>query len=215
MKLKKIMSLCKKTNRVIIFQEWEEIEEVKARLLNRQFISDGHAIYRVDGLPPLTKETILRIFDVDEKKWDSWHCSVYSMWGRSGDFDLNDIAPTEMEIDTFFHPMIINDKTLRIFGLPDGTMMCADEELFNPLDNTQYRHYFARKADDGAMYLAVKDGLALEAIILPYNGITDARADEMKDLAYRMRETVNRMRFKTSITDFLTYVEEKEKSEDE
>lgn len=214
MKLKKIMSLCKKTNRVIIFQEWTAGRD--SEIIHRQFISDGHAAYKVEGLPALTKETILRIFDIDEKRWDGWHCSVYDMRGGGiGDLDLNDTVPTEVEIDTFFCQMIINDKTLRIFGLPDATMMCVDEDLFNPLDSTAYRHYFARKTVDGATYLAVKNGLELEAIILPYDGITDARADEMKDLAYRMRETVNKMRFKNSIVDFSTYVEKEEGPEDE
>lgn len=196
-KLKKIISLCKKTNRVIIFQEWKTGEEM--RMLNRQFISDGRAVYRVDGLPPLNKEAVLRIFDVEETKWDDWHCSVVEELQNSG-LNLEDHDPTEMENDTFFCPMIINGKTLRIFGLPDGTAICVDEDLFSPLDDTDYRHYFVRRTAGGSTYLAVKNGMELGAIILPYEGVTDARADEMKDLAYRMRETVNQMRFKKPIT---------------
>lgn len=128
MKLKKIMSLCKKINRVIIFQEWTAGRD--SEIIHRQFISNGNAVYKVEGLPALTKETILRIFDVGEEKWDSWHCSVHDMQGKIGDLNLNDTDPMEMEIDTFFCPMIINNKTLRIFGLPDATMMCIDEISF-------------------------------------------------------------------------------------
>lgn len=67
MKLKGMVSLCKRDRRVVIFDRYRDDGTIE------QFLSDGHGIYPAGDLPPLDVKTILSVFDISteqEAKWD-------------------------------------------------------------------------------------------------------------------------------------------------
>lgn len=67
MKLKGMVSLCKRDKRVVILDRYRDDGTIE------QFLSDGHGIYPAGDLPPLDVKTILSVFDISteqEAKWD-------------------------------------------------------------------------------------------------------------------------------------------------
>lgn len=60
MKIKSIAAICKKNKYVVLFDKYSENGETVL-----QYIGDGAAVYPVVGLPPLDKESVLTIDQLD------------------------------------------------------------------------------------------------------------------------------------------------------
>ena len=67
MKIKGIFTICKKRKQVVLFNRYTDYGETVS-----QYISDGHAVYPLSGLPVLDEESLLTIFDVPEKQREDW-----------------------------------------------------------------------------------------------------------------------------------------------
>lgn len=187
MKLKKIAALCKKYNRAIIYQRWYQRKD-GSKFLDRQFISDGFGAYAAHGLPALNKQTLLRIFDVEEKDFSKWHVSILDL---PENLCLDDDMDGELEIRRFFWPIVRNDTVLRRYGTQENGILFVDESRLQPFGDAY--EVFQRKSKDGQSYLAYKKGLMLEGIVLPVKVITDFVLEEQKEILFRMqKEYLNR-----------------------
>ena len=57
------------------------------------------------------------------------------------------------------------------------------------MGDSGYRIYFERRTrESGNPYIAVKNGVMLEAIILPTNILTESVIQDFRDLAFRMQK---------------------------
>ena len=70
MKLKKAAALCGKIKRLFIFNKVSDGGE-----LLEQWIGDGHAAYRLAGIPTLDTDSALTIFDVPPDKRQASRCT--------------------------------------------------------------------------------------------------------------------------------------------
>lgn len=61
MKIKALAALCKKGKSITILDETDENGQV-----TRQWICCGTAVYPLDGMPEVTEDTILSVFDVPQ-----------------------------------------------------------------------------------------------------------------------------------------------------
>ncbi|MBQ9269694.1 MAG: hypothetical protein IJ206_09290 [Oscillospiraceae bacterium] len=191
MKLKKVAALCKKHKQAAIFQQWKYPSTGGPRYLAKQFISDGYAAYSAYGLPELTKESLLRIFDVKEEDFEKWRVSVDEL---PDSLDFRDDIDDEIRIETFYWPVVRNEETIYVFGTEGNGVLFVKEDYIAAAGESGYRTYFERRTrESGNPYIAVKNGVMLEAIILPVNILTESVVQDYRDLAFRMqKELINR-----------------------
>lgn len=155
MKLNKVASIIKKNKRLVIYTASN----------GAQWISNGMAAYSMAGMPHLTKEIVLKIFDVPQDKQGGWICTETEL--PSG-IDFESAIQQEREIE----PMkIFIDWMGDVYWLfKDGKQIYTiKEEFIKPFsDNQEYITYFRREMHGGHFVLAIKNGLTLEAIITPH-----------------------------------------------
>lgn len=180
MKLKRIAALCKKEKRAIIYQKWEN-EFGTGRTMTQQFISNGFAVYAAHGLPPLEKETLLRIFDVAEDKFDAWHVSTMDL---PESVNLSDLDYTEEKIAGTFPSIFLYGTAMQAFGTADNGVIFIRDDYLGPLDGETGLSYYVRSTE-GMNYLVVKSGLFLQSVILPERFITKNFFALLKELTFR------------------------------
>lgn len=160
MKIKKLAALCKKSKRVIIYER-----EIAGTEQVQQYISDGTGTYPVFGLPRLTKETVLTIFDVEQKDWNKWYVSVYA---DPEDILVRDTVDWELPLKRFYQPIIHNDRTVKSVQI-DGQTVFFDNAYLAPVADAKDIMYYGRRTRLGTPVIAVKSGLLLQATIMPCN----------------------------------------------
>lgn len=184
MKLKKLATVFKRNKRAIIFDRTVDGAVVA------QYVSDGAALYPLEGLPVLDRESLLTIFDVEAEKRADWNVSQ-----READFyTMNplDIDETEWPIVHTFPPVVYNGKQLMLCDIGGGEMLIFDPRYISPV-KTGEEEYYVRKSRSGIRYLTVKDGLITTATIMPISFTGDKLeqfASEIYSLADRLRKMI-------------------------
>ena len=180
MKLEKIAALCKQRKRAIIYQRWKTDPDPGERKMSKQFISNGYGVYAAHGLPPLNKEGLLRIFDVEEKDFDKWFVSILNLPAS----DLEDWDETEYEVTEEFPPFLWNETAIHTFGAKNNGVMFISDDLMSPMAGENDLRFFVR--DSGRnKYLAVKSGIFLQAVIMPEQLMTKKFVSLLKELTFR------------------------------
>ena len=174
MEIKKIINLCKKSGQLRIFENE-----------GAQWISDGHAIYPLFGLPLFDEESICAAYDISGKKAEKMHISFDLK--LPSNLDFSDDAEKEMQctrgaplfgalvpITTSHGIEFIQNKYLSPFSDSDDNMLFIYE----------------RTTAAGGTYFAVKDGLMLVGIIAPYDCINEEFVKRLKDIALQCEITL-------------------------
>jgi hypothetical protein len=166
MKLKQIDKLCKSAGRILLFDEQPPEEVDGVRLEPRQWMSDGEAVYPLDGVPYLDQDAVHAIFDIDAKKADKLHVQhnqELPKWLDFGDFHESD---TRLEPVQF--KMSIGSDELTLFRDTDGGLIVIKADYRKPLDNWKECECFKRMSAEGNAFVAVMSGCVLRALISTY-----------------------------------------------
>lgn len=175
MKFKAIEKICKDKKRAAIFDGEE------------QWLGDGVAAYVLRGAPLLDKRNILTMFDVPGDKWDDWHITMTNL-PESLCFD--DTDPGEQEVHYYDLGISYGGKELRLFDTPDGIAAIEEKYLAPIRDHAAYLHFYLRTERTGLRYFAVKDGLLLAAVLLPYDIVSEAIAEEAERFAKQIKRAL-------------------------
>ena len=156
MKLKTIASIFNRNKRLIIHTAQN----------GEQWISNGIAAYSLNGMPQLTPEIVLRIFDVPADKQAKWLCEECDLPSVISFADATDgeveIEPLKINIERFGinYWLFPNPNKQRIYSF--------NEDFIKPLlDEPDYLTYYKRETVSGGFVLACKIGMELKAIIAP------------------------------------------------
>ena len=149
-----------------------------------QFVGDGGAMYRIDGLPALDKDTLLTIFSVLPKKKEEWQ--VYE-GGLPVGINAKDADPTERALEPGRIRIVHGGRLLvPLFG--GGGVVFMDSAYLKPIkDDAGVQQLFLRRSEFGEPYIVVKTGFLLQAIIRPEDVINKAFVDAVSALAYQCR----------------------------
>lgn len=166
MKLKQIEKLCKSAGQILLFDEAPPEEVDGVRLEPRQWMSDGEAVYPLDGVPYLDQDAVHAIFDIDAKKADKLHVQhnqELPTWLDFGDFHESDspLEPVKFK-------MSIGSDELTLFRDTDGGLIVIKADYRKPLDNWKECECFKRMSAEGNAFVAVMSGCVLRAIISTY-----------------------------------------------
>ena len=181
MKLKKVAALCSANKAFFLFDENREGGEI------RQWLGDGYSIYLLSGLPLLDENNVCAMFDIPEKKRKKCRSKrqpvseVYSLedWER-GERALNDNWPTVEYDGRIVKPLSTND----------GMTFIQDKYLAPLEDIADYLRLFERVDTEGNKYIVAKNGMESAAIIMPFDIINAGFVEELENLAYRCRQSL-------------------------
>lgn len=154
MKIQKIQQLCKAAKRILIINGTSDV----------QWISDGYCIYPLFNLPRLSRENVFAMFDIPADK----QSKIF--------FDERDTLPENLNFDDTVRAenvVVREPYSIYAYGRCLTPIKCSQGAV---LIDTKYLAPFAedvtlyeRTKSDGAPYIAVKEGMLLAGIIIPYD----------------------------------------------
>ena len=175
MKFKKIIDLCKKSKRFLFFN-----------LPNMQWLTDGHAIYPLEGLPYLDSDYICRMFDINDSQKNKIFFDSKS--ALPDNLNFNDTDPTESVTDIDDMCIIYGGTTIIPLKTERGLKFIDNRFLMPFADINRNDLYITlRIGTDGTEYFAVKQGLLLQGIVLPYDVVNENFVDKLNEL-YRLSD---------------------------
>lgn len=161
MKLSKIISLCKSSKYMQI--EYDHMNKI-------QYISDGQAIYFVEGIPELNENNVCQLYGINKDKIriDTFEEEVSEL-----------IEGTGIELDDVFYSFELDFKDCRIAIFKgDKGSYCINKIHLSPfVDNTDYLKFEYQYG-----YVAVKEGLIKKAVIPVINIASNSLLTELHTL---------------------------------
>lgn len=174
MKINKIAGICKKSKTAILFEKSE------SGIVHQQFISDGNAIYPISGLPYLQQENIYTIFDVPEKDKEKWY---FKQTPLPSNINMDDTDDTERAIEAEDVSIYRHGNALKALSTSAGIVFIKCAYIAPIADVMDVLEYYERTTEDGGLYIAVKAGFLLQAVISPCEVITDGFVEALERLA--------------------------------
>ena len=166
MKIRSIIDICKKSGRMMLFENKHE-----------QWISDGMAVYPMFNLPHFDKDTLFRTYDITDKQADKLQFTHY---GKMPDaFSFEDNVVEESLINQA--PSYFLDKVIP-FVTSQGIEFIESKYLKPLSDIDSTLRIYERYSKSGQLYFAVKSGFVLVAIILPTNFINEKFVQELEEM---------------------------------
>lgn len=143
MKLNKIIGLCKKQKRVIIYNRRHGDGEIA-----EQWIGDGASCYRAEGVPILDSDSVATIFDIPAKNADKWNILEMDL---PTSYDFTDDAAESGEQIFDEDPIFLQYggamlKPLRSRG---GVPLFIDIRYLSPFINDMDHMYLYRRTAEG------------------------------------------------------------------
>lgn len=157
MKIKKIIALCRKSEK---FHLWNQRNQKGETI--RQWLGDGYAMYALNGAPVLDENSLCALFDISET-------DRVKMEIRLGDVpsgvNLGDSSLGEKPVERDY-PDILYDDTLLHCLETGGRLLLVDSRYLSPLDDMPEKYFFER--ENGCLhkpYITVKAGMMIRAVI--------------------------------------------------
>jgi len=173
MKIKNIAAICKKNKYAVIYERYTEGGGVV------QYIGDGAAAYPVTGLPALDKESLLTIFDVPEKQREDWFVQVA---GIPSEISFEDMDANEKPVEREAISIAYSGKTLKPLQTRRGLVFIESRYLSPVSDILDVLELYERITPGGTPYIVAKAGFLLQAVIMPYDVISQQFVDNLKRL---------------------------------
>lgn len=190
MKIKKIAAMCKRKKRVIIYERKTGSGTVQ------QYIGDESAAYPVYGIPRMSKENLMTIFDIPVNEWETWFVSVYEMPEELNAMDTD--SGERLTVSSWW-PVTYGGKVLIPMGTRSGGIVFLEESYLDPLSDCKGGvECYERKDDRGKIYIAVKSGLYLQAIITPVDLLSEDFVSIAQDFGCRCEKE---LKDKTALLD--------------
>lgn len=172
MKFRKIIDLCKKENRLLLYNQ-EKLTETPT-----QWISNGAAIFALYDMPEMYIEAICRMYDIPNSKYDNMYTSHFQTLPEA--FDFSDMLKDEIPVDRIEIEVIRSG--LQLVGLKTSTGIEFVDRRYLAVFDDEIELYERRLAS-GQIYFAVKKGMLLQAIIMPVQVLNENFVKELKELA--------------------------------
>lgn len=167
MKLKAVAAVCRSNKTLVI-----------CRQDGRQLVGNGHALYDVRGLPEMTPEEVLRMFDVKEEQISNWYITDVRM---ETPYNFRDVADEEEELHDDLPAILYLGNFVQPLHTEAGESIFVDKDLLKPIDGDMTR-YFLRRKENGERYVVIKEGFLFEAMIMPYDMTTSVLREKLEKL---------------------------------
>lgn len=167
MKLKQVEALCKDTGGISIFEGSD-----------CQWLSNGYAAYAVYNLPKLTKDVIFTLFDIPKDKQNGFRITENDSLLEGLNFD--DVDKYETPLKYVGRQFADGKKTLLPLQGSLG-LIVIDTKFLKPFSGMSEGYELCERIDDkGKPYVAVKAGLMLLGVIMPYQIVNKEFIEELE-----------------------------------
>lgn len=183
MKLKRIASLCSSKG---VFYLMDQVDQEGAIL--RQWLGDGYASYPLEGLPYLDTENLCAMFDISDAKQEK--CGFYHK-KTPASLNMDDIDEGEREVAMPKLYVRYNGMDLLPLETSLGVIFIQSKYL-SPVDDSDYLRLFERHSKNGGVYIAAKNGMLIQAVIMPVEVVTQDFVDQLDTLSYQSAQALER-----------------------
>lgn len=172
MKYAKIIKNCVKRKQLTLFTDAKD----------QQWITDGCAVYPMLGMPLLDETAIRSIYDIPEG------VNIKAETGLPSGYNFSDVDETENQVFPEKIQLPIGDDLASI-RTQEGVTFVSRKYIQPIEDDDDYGAIglYERISDGGMVYIAVKSGWRLQAIIIPVrNAVQKDWLEELKELISRL-----------------------------
>lgn len=171
MKMSVIQQICKGAKRIELLSDSSSVT---------QWISDGGAFYPLYDLPELEQDSVFALFDIPEKKQEK--ISFLYKYAFPEMICFKDRMEGESALEFGTISICKNGRILRPYKTSRG-MIYINEKYLKPFSDSENGvQLYERCTSGGTVYVAVKEGVVLKGIILPYDVVTKAFVSELKTI---------------------------------
>jgi hypothetical protein len=166
MKLKAITSILRADKSIYTYYRFKK-ETSEEPMIEERWISNGAATYRLDDRINFTEaEQWLILLDVPEEKRKNWFVQNQEL-PKIVSFD--DTDEQEVTLDILAFTLGHKDRIFRFFDY-NGRIITVREEYLKPFwdEDEAFITFTGRTDKKGNIFVAVKNGLFIQAIIAPF-----------------------------------------------
>ena len=170
MKIKKIVDICRKEGYVKLFTDESGV----------QWLGCNQALFPLFGMPKLDGDTFFTVFDFTPKQKEE---TVFNSCPLSDDFYTGDFCPNGEWLCEELSPCLPYGSRILV---PFRSMLgigFVDSKLLDPLSDERHDlEIYERMSKVGDRYYAVKFGMCLRAVILPFNAVSKVFVDNIEEI---------------------------------
>ena len=169
MKIKKIVDICRREGVARIYDDANEI----------QWLSCGYACYPLYEVPELSEDEFFTIFDFSAKQRED---TVFARTAFPSSLSTSDFTETEILCEKLTPNIPFESRLLIPFKTIGGIKFLDSEYLAPFADENAQIEIYERVSAKGEPYFAVKIGMCLRAIIMPFNAINKSFVDNIEKI---------------------------------
>lgn len=156
-KIKKIVDLCVKSGAMHIYTNPDD---------GIQWMTDGSAIYPLEGIPVVDGNYICALYDITDKKAAKMAIETHEELPQGLDFSDTVEGESPANIEDM---VICTDGMSYVPILTEIGQIFIDNKYLSPLSNIEMSdlHFYLRHDSSGKPIIAVKQGMLLIAMIYP------------------------------------------------
>ena len=183
MKLKKVGAICNAGGCYYLMDERDAAGEIVG-----QWLGDGRSAYPLVGLPVMDLENICAMFDITEKKREKL---VMRRADVPDSMNWEDTAPLERQLDDPKLCVRYDGRDLLPLETTAGVTFIQEKYLL-PLDGLEYMRLYERQSASGGLYIVVKIGMILQAVIMPMDLPDKDFMEALNDLTSQCRDAMRK-----------------------
>lgn len=164
MKIKKIVDICRREGVALIYEDKSDT----------QWLSCSGACYPLYEVPKLSEDEFFTIFDFTEKQREQ---TIFERAEFPANYSTVDFSPSDMLCEKLSPNIPFGSRLLIPFSTMSGIKF-LDSEYLAPFAGENVEVY-ERTSEKGERYFAVKVGMCLRAIIMPFNAINKSFVDNI------------------------------------
>lgn len=166
MKIKKIVDICRREGVARIYEDEKDT----------QWLSCGYACYPLYEVPELSEDEFFTIFDFTAKQRNE---TIFERAAFPSSLSTWDSYPGEMRCEKLSPNIPFGPKLLIPFSTVGGIKFLDSEYLAPFAGETNEIEVYERISEKGEPYFAVKIGMCLRAIIMPFNAVNKSFVDNI------------------------------------
>lgn len=169
MNFDKIKTICKKAKHISLF----DTEDY-------QWLGDEFAIYPLYEHPEYNKDTIASVLSLDEKKKAEM---IYHIGDMPANIDCSDSNESDKACGVFGINIMCMSRAVIPLMTTEGLKL-IETKYITPVINSEFEFY-ERKMQNGRLFIILKVGFVVEAIITPCNELilTGSLVDDLMSIA--------------------------------
>jgi hypothetical protein len=177
MKIKKIVDMCRRDGVVRIYEDDHGV----------QWLSNGYSCYPLYDVPELSEDEFFTVFDFSAKQRDE---TVFQRAALPDSLSFKDFDATERECEKLSPSIPYGSRLLIPYKTVRGIKFLDSEYLDPLIGESGESQVFERISKKGEAYFAIKAGMCLRAVVMPFNAVNRSFVDNIEKIYSLCRDAL-------------------------